>query len=690
MPPAEDIVFSGSVTYKKAPGQLLLIPGRLIWISNTGAIPDIRLPLSEVRGQKVVKEKPYLKLLTNLETNAGYLFLFSPPPPVASSSKAPPPPSSSSSSGLSDPFESRTAFLETLTGLKAVAATPTSTSTPKTSFNVPALPPVLGSSLDGPLVPPSPSGSTPSPAPSAPHGLSAPLSKEQVALRMAVLKSDPTVAKLHSELVASGAVPEEDFWAAHQGSLDKEKARVLGKAKLPASTAASAALVDFRPRTEHRSTKIRYKLTQSIIEAIFSESPSIAAAFNKYVPAVVDERTFWRKYLDSRHFHRHRSSNLEQGKAARATFLADGHKTLEDVFDAALDEDEALAASKAAVEMARIDPTVDLRTSSAAMMQAGYGIAPDATVLGNPDRPSSTLIRRFNRHGEHVLAGASAAPNHGSVYTRSAPVTADSQTKTANGPSATETASAPLSRDQIWAEVTHNEDLEPDESEALIPLEIAESSRYHSGMEAREVGAGGSLNIGGADSGNANATEPKAEPASESDATAWVNEMLSVTQGVEQELSGVVANTLSGSKRARQVVLSGLDDLEGGAAKRARRSGTVEVPKEDRAQLSNATRQANELLRHFWANYPPKNAASVAKVRKVMGLASTLANRLKELKKVLPPDRASVYVPALDAILQPLQSARSIAAAAAQAAAGRGRGRGGMRGRGAPRGRGAG
>lgn len=111
------------------------------------------------------------------------------------------------------------------------------------------------------------------------------------ASRLALLKANKDVAHLHTRLVGSGVLGEEEFWETQKGLLEEATAkRGLGQRLGIASTFMA------EPTKDGRSRQVHFSLDREKIHQIFSVRPAVCAAFLAYVPSRMTEEEFWTRY----------------------------------------------------------------------------------------------------------------------------------------------------------------------------------------------------------------------------------------------------------------------------------------------------------------------------------------------------------------------------------------------------------
>ncbi|KAI8607021.1 hypothetical protein BC830DRAFT_1183896 [Chytriomyces sp. MP71] len=144
------------------------------------------------------------------------------------------------------------------------------------------------------------------------------LSKYDIELRQNLLSKNKDLKLLHQDLVISGILSEQEFWASRKEMLVNQD-WIQGGQKRGLS---SAALVDIVKATavagsgsgsgikgetdsatpDPSSTK-KFKFTPEIIHSIFVQFPAVQLAYENNVPEKMSEKQFWTKYAQSKSFH---------------------------------------------------------------------------------------------------------------------------------------------------------------------------------------------------------------------------------------------------------------------------------------------------------------------------------------------------------------------------------------------------
>ncbi|KAF9181126.1 RNA polymerase II transcription factor B subunit 1 [Haplosporangium sp. Z 767] len=207
----------------------------------------------------------------------------------------------------------------------------------------------------------------------------------ELKIRFGLLKQNKELAMLHKELVMGKHVSEEEFWESRKHLL-RNKAAMDKQQK-----GQSSAWLDLKPETGE-SNDVKYVMTPQVIHSVCQQYPSIKRAYDTFVPDKLSEAEFWKRYFQSRFFHRSRS-----GRGA--------NEPDDDIFDKALEEDEEETKNAPKrIKLDHINKLVDLSTTEEDRLESFT--SPDSTMAAGKTKESKEampLIRRFNRYAQRVL-----------------------------------------------------------------------------------------------------------------------------------------------------------------------------------------------------------------------------------------------------------------------------------------------
>lgn len=146
---------------------------------------------------------------------------------------------------------------------------------------------------------------------------------EDIKIKCRLLATDPSLIKLHRDLVASGAITEEEFWSTRQVRLSpfaasiilcwqellKTQAALLAQKTPPSIALEGAASKTLPIEAKVVDKSITYTVTPGIIREIFARTPAVAKAHQELVAAEgrgkaarMSERDFWLAYFKSAFF----------------------------------------------------------------------------------------------------------------------------------------------------------------------------------------------------------------------------------------------------------------------------------------------------------------------------------------------------------------------------------------------------
>ncbi|CAB3374326.1 Hypothetical predicted protein [Cloeon dipterum] len=194
-----------------------------------------------------------------------------------------------------------------------------------------------------------------------------------------LLTDNPTLLQLYKDLVISKVITSEEFWAQHAPKYVKEN--VGNKQPIGVS---GAFLADIKPQTDG-CNGLKYKLTSDIIESIFKTYPAVRRKHMEYVPHKMSESEFWTKFFQSHYFHRDR--------------IHSGNK---DIFTecAKIDDQDMDKEIDSGIK----DPLVDINSFGDTTFSEGFGVGSDTSANSHTGNiVHQNMIKRFNQHSFMVL-----------------------------------------------------------------------------------------------------------------------------------------------------------------------------------------------------------------------------------------------------------------------------------------------
>ncbi|XP_059154425.1 general transcription factor IIH subunit 1-like [Physella acuta] len=202
-----------------------------------------------------------------------------------------------------------------------------------------------------------------------------------------ILQQDPESYQLYKDLVVSGVISPEEFWASRSHLLSTSSSSSSSKSSAGQNVGVSPAfLADIKPQTDG-ANGLKYNLTADIIQSIFKTYPMVKKKHAEAVPHSVSESEFWTRFFQSHYFHRDR-----QALASK------------DIFTECAKNDEEVM--KEEISKNVNDPLVDLTQIKDQEVDEEYrGIVDDTRASNNTANQS--MIRRFNQHSTMVLRACS-------------------------------------------------------------------------------------------------------------------------------------------------------------------------------------------------------------------------------------------------------------------------------------------
>lgn len=190
-----------------------------------------------------------------------------------------------------------------------------------------------------------------------------------------LLSENPGLLQLYKDLVMTEVVTSEEFWSTHA----KPFMNKINSSKQQVGV-TGAFLADIKPQTDG-CNGLKYNLTPDIMESVFRTYPAVRQKHKETVPHKLSEAQFWTKFFQSHYFHRDRINT--------------GSKDL--FTDCAKIDDQVLTKETESVS----DPLVDISKFEDVNLGEGYGSLPDKP--GSQNIVHQSMIKRFNQHSIMVL-----------------------------------------------------------------------------------------------------------------------------------------------------------------------------------------------------------------------------------------------------------------------------------------------
>uniref|UniRef100_A0A183B6V2 BSD domain-containing protein n=1 Tax=Echinostoma caproni TaxID=27848 RepID=A0A183B6V2_9TREM len=335
-----------------------------------------------------------------------------------------------------------------------------------------------------------------------------------------LLESNPDLLALYKELVVTGILSSDEFWARPEfttASVNNETQTPSGQRKTQGSAASGGTTaatnahtdsssstgqisrsfqLDDRPQTigvpsyllsdikpeADGANGIKYNLTHETIDAIFRAYPTVRQRHRELVPDKLSEADFWIKFFQSHYFHRDR---VQLPK--------------EDIFaECAAQDERQLQTEVRRSRRNRIIAHLDLEGLSDHDLGTGYGteLEPNVTSRSGESANKSTesnsnvsanqlLLRRFNNHSILVLKslGPSDVASGLSCATMDTGGGSDPSGQSQTAQSADSTSATSL-KQRIYSS-----ELSDDPEPLHFRLELASVSDYLEGPTSKDQGA---------------------------------------------------------------------------------------------------------------------------------------------------------------------------------------------------------
>ncbi|KAG0010230.1 RNA polymerase II transcription factor B subunit 1 [Entomortierella chlamydospora] len=358
--PGEAIKIQAQAQFKKKSGTAYMTNRRLLWVPQEGLAATVTVRHDEIKGLFVNAEgsaKAIIKVV-EMRPDISHSFVFT----------------------STDAMKERNNFKGAISSILAERQlrTNTAASSPAGSpvvsdGSAPGTPKLSAQSKLGPG------------AGGVRRGLSGTGPSAELKAKFELLKQNKELVTLHKELVMGKHVSEEEFWESRKHLL-RNKVAMDQQQK-----GQSSAWLDLKPETGE-SNDVKYVMTPQVIHSVCQQYPSIKRAYDTCVPDKLSEAEFWKRYFQSRFFHRSRS-----GRGA--------NEPDDDIFDKALEEDEEETKhAPKRIKLDHINRLVDLSTTEEDHFESYT--SPDSTMAAGKTKESKEampLIRRFNRYAQRVL-----------------------------------------------------------------------------------------------------------------------------------------------------------------------------------------------------------------------------------------------------------------------------------------------
>ncbi|GLD99992.1 hypothetical protein PINS_up008720 [Pythium insidiosum] len=409
--------------------------------------------------------------------------------------------------------------------------------------------------------------------------------------RAALLASNATLKRQHTEMVNQGLISEEDFWATRRHLIANEASKRQKTGK------TSAILTDLTADSESGGNVVKYNLNAEVIHQIFIQYPAVHLAYKEQVPDKMSETEFWGAFFKSKYFHRDR-------KAA-------GHDDLFTKYEA---KELEMAQERTVDPRNIVDPLVDLTTTEedSAVHKAIY------KSMRKHVEPSSITVAKFNRHGAYVLDPTHAGKLQGPVEPPKKPRAAASES---------------------LREATVLDDLEGPQAPQYNPLTIEDDSKYFQHQE------------GGADGARSHATVPVPVQATLEESRVQFETACASTLTLDRAFPSSKASTdvlteiLAHADSSHDATASSTASLVSGAM------AADCIPNEFKKQVYTQFHDVSELMRHF-LSFKAKaerggDADAKHKLKRIVERMESKYDELVKIREALPPHEKNLLAPLL-------------------------------------------
>jgi len=199
------------------------------------------------------------------------------------------------------------------------------------------------------------------------------------------LSDNPGLLQLYKDLVITGIISAEEFWASHAAEYIKQKQVVLQDVGV-----SGAFLSEIKPVADG-ANGFRYNLTPDIMQSIFKTYPAVKKKHFENVPSKLSEHEFWEKFFQSHYFHRDRIHG--QGTS--------------DIFSQCAKEDDK--SMKKQLKQGVSETLADLENFSDSTLGDGFGGVEDRMRGARSQNiVHQNIIKRFNQHSISVMEAAEA------------------------------------------------------------------------------------------------------------------------------------------------------------------------------------------------------------------------------------------------------------------------------------------
>jgi hypothetical protein len=141
--------------------------------------------------------------------------------------------------------------------------------------------------------------------------------------RKALYEQDEDLRDVYNQVVSTGIITDEEFWASRQALIKETERKMRGHADGDVRQRrgiSSELATDLQP-VKQEGGSVHFRLTPAIIHQIFVDHPAVHRAYKEYVPQKMGEKEFWTKYLQSQYFKKQQQKD-ESNKSVRCSVFS--------------------------------------------------------------------------------------------------------------------------------------------------------------------------------------------------------------------------------------------------------------------------------------------------------------------------------------------------------------------------------
>lgn len=410
-----------------------------------------------------------------------------------------------------------------------------------------------------------------------------------------MLKDDPELFQLYRDLVMSGVMTADEFWASRITMENHES----GSTSTPTAHSgdsqgvgvSAAFLSDIKPQTDG-CNGVKYNLTADIIDSIFRIYPAVKNKHLESVPHTMTETEFWTQFFQSQYFHRDR--------------INAGSK---DLFAECAKHDEKEMTEEASQTVQ--DPLLDIQGLSDNTLDEGFGFTFE-NMKPSTNAVNKSIIKRFNHHNTRVLA-ASEAKKRNVVDATDSPSTSSqvsqsSQNSNSNHRLEGEETGVSSSKKARLQQAIQMEDLARTSRPAEVSLRLQRTEGYYHGPTVVQ------------------STDYFSSEEVQGAIRAVESEVMSTPAKLYEVISSTTARSVMGELTPGGALMASLSHQS------VHSLYSTDIQKEVKRLYAALA----ELLRHFWACFPVTNKSLEEKVFRMKGtLEQFEAKKMKPFRETL-------------------------------------------------------